>query len=288
MKKGLITKLIGGLYTVVDENKESHLLKGRGKFRHMNVSPKVGDHVEFDEDFIQVIADRKNDLSRPAISNIDQAILINSAVEPDFSFNLLDRFLLIIEYSNVLPIIVITKIDLISEEELNILKVKMAYYESYYDIHYVSSKSLENVEVIKTLFKDKISVFAGQTGAGKSSLLNAIDSKLNIKTGEISKALGRGRHTTRHTELIELFGGYVADTPGFSKLDFEGYKEMDVVNNYADFYKMSEHCKYRGCTHTREPKCEVIKQFEEGKILKSRYNTYKFILEEVRTQKQKY
>lgn len=288
MEKGLITKLIGGLYTVVDEQNNSHVLKARGKFRHISFSPKVGDHVGFDSDFIKTVDKRFNNLERPAISNVDQAILINSAVEPDFSFNLLDRFLLIIESNGIKPVIVITKIDLIEPSKLEILKEKVKYYEDFYEVYYTSSKTKENIDSIINIFKDKISVFAGQTGAGKSSLLNAIDKNLNIKTGEISKALGRGKHTTRHTELIYLFGGYVADTPGFSKLDFFDMEESDVVTNYVDFFELSHLCKYRGCTHINEPKCEVKKQLSEGNILKTRYNTYKFIFEEVRTQKKKY
>ncbi|MBN2605059.1 MAG: ribosome small subunit-dependent GTPase A [Bacilli bacterium] len=288
MKEGLITKLTGGLYTVVDENKVFHELKARGKFRHTNESPKVGDHVLYDEDFIMEILERKNNLIRPALSNIDQVLLINSCKAPDFSFHLLDRFLLLIEHESITPIILITKTDLMTPSELKELKDKMKYYETYYKVMYISTKTNEDTQEIKELFKDKISVFAGQTGAGKSSLLNLLDVTLDLETNEISKALGRGKHTTRHSQLHDLFGGFVADTPGFSKLEFYDIKEEEVPDCFVDFFELSKHCKYRGCTHLNEPKCAVKTALENNEILESRYINYKLILEEIKNQKPKY
>lgn len=288
MKEGLIIKLIGGLYTVKDKNNNSHVMRVRGKFRHDNESPKVGDNVLFNEDLIMELKPRKNNLLRPPVCNIDQAILINSAKEPDFSFNLLDRFLLLIEHESITPVIVITKIDLITEKELNQLKEKMKYYEQFYDVYFVSSKTLENTADIKGMFKDKISVFAGQTGAGKSSLLNALNPLFNIETNAISKALGRGKHTTRHSELLDLFDGLVADTPGFSKLDFYDVKLEEIPDCFVDFFELSHSCKFRGCTHINEPKCKVKEGVENGDILKSRYRNYLLITEEIKDQKIKY
>ncbi|PAT01161.1 ribosome small subunit-dependent GTPase A [Candidatus Izimaplasma bacterium ZiA1] len=286
--KGIITKLIGGKYTVTSKDFVQHVITPRGKFRFQNISPKVGDRVEYNEDLITKVYERKNDLYRPMICNVDQVILINSAKEPDFSPNLLDRFLLLIEYNQVLPVIVITKIDLLTDEELKTLKNKVKYYEQYYDVYYVSSKTKENVTAIKELFNDKISVFSGQTGAGKSSLLNAIDKDLNIKTQEISKALGRGKHTTRHTELIRIFNGYVADTPGFSKLEFVDFDKDIVRENFVDFFEHSHECKYRGCSHINEPGCKVKELVEKKEIPRFRYQNYLQIIEEIESTKKKY
>jgi ribosome biogenesis GTPase len=288
LEKGLITKLTGGLYTVRDESNNSFELKARGKFRHTKESPKVGDRVMFDEEFIKELLPRDNNLSRPALANMDQAILINSCKAPDFSFNLLDRFLLLIEHESITPVIVLTKTDLMPEDELNKLNENMKYYEPYYKIIYTSTVTKEGAEEFKNLFKDKISMFAGQTGAGKSSLLNILDTSLNLKTGEISKALGRGKHTTRHSELHDLFGGLVADTPGFSKLEFYDIKEEDVPDCFVDFFELSSECKYRGCTHINEPKCKVKSEVENGNIIQSRYYNYKLILDEIKNQKIKY
>jgi ribosome biogenesis GTPase len=288
LEKGRITKLIGGLYTVTDNDNTPHVLKARGKFRHHNESPKVGDIVMFDSDFIMEVLPRKNNLVRPPVCNVDQAILINSAKEPDFSFNLLDRFLLLIEHENITPIIIITKIDLLKEKELNSLKEKMKYYEQFYDVYFVSSKTNENTTELKDIFKGNVSVFAGQTGAGKSSLLNALNPNFALETNIISKALGRGKHTTRHSELLDLFGGLVADTPGFSKLDFYDIKPENIPDCFVDFFALSEQCKFRGCTHINEPKCKVKEEVEKGNILPQRYHNYKTITEEIKAQKVKY
>ena len=271
-----------------DENNNSHVLKARGKFRHTNESPVVGDRVIYDEKFITDILERKNILNRPPIANIDQTIIINSCAEPDFSFNLLDRFLLLIEHESIKPIIVVTKTDLMDEERLKDLKNKISYYEKYYRVIYTSTVTLEGTEEFKELFKDKISIFAGQTGAGKSSLLNVLDTNLNLKTNEISKALGRGKHTTRHSEMYELFGGLVADTPGFSKLDFFDIKVENVPDCYIDFFELSSQCKFRGCKHIDEPKCKIKEEVELGNILINRYTNYKTIMEEIKNQKPMY
>ena len=288
MKEGLIIKLIGGLYTVLDNENITYELKARGKFRYIYKSPKVGDKVLFDEDFIKDVKERHNNLLRPPVSNIDQAILINSAKEPNFSFNLLDRFLMLVENEDITPVIVVTKIDLLTKKELEELKDKMKYYENYYKVYYLSSKTKENVEKLHRLFDDKISVFSGQTGAGKSSLLNVLNPKFNLETNEISKALGRGKHTTRHSELLPVLGGLVADTPGFSKLDFYNIDIANVPINFIDFFELSDQCKFRGCTHINEPKCKVKEEVEKGNILPSRYNNYKSIYEEIKNQKIKY
>lgn len=288
MEKGRIIKLIGGLYSVLDQNGQTHVLKPLGIFRHKNIKPIVGDYVEFNQDSITKIFDRKNDLYRPMIANVDQALLVNSAKDPDFSFLLLDKFLTLIEANGIHPVIIISKIDLLSDQALQGLKEKMTYYEQYYPVIYFSSKTEENKEKIMDISKEKVNVLAGQTGSGKSTILNTIDPKLELKTNEISKALGRGKHTTRHVELIPFGQGFIADTPGFSSLEFKELTPEHVRHAFIDFFELSHQCKFNECTHIHEPGCEVKKQLNEGQILKERYEDYKIILEEVKAIKPKY
>lgn len=288
LKEGRVIKLIGGTYTILGEDGIKTEVRARGKFRHQGESPKVGDNVTYHDDYLMTVYERRNNLMRPPVANVDQALLINSAKEPDFSFNLLDRFLLLIENEDITPVIVVTKIDLLSAEEVTELKAKLAYYESFYDVHYLSSKTKENVEAIEPILKNKISVFAGQTGAGKSSLLNAINPAFNLETNAISKALGRGKHTTRHSELLDVAGGLVADTPGFSRLDFFNIDLENVPVYFVDFFALSDQCKFRACTHLKEPKCKVIENVNNGKILPSRYENYKLIYQEIKDQKPRY
>lgn len=288
MKNGRIIKLTGGLYTVMNEEDQiTTNMKARGLFRHTNESPKVGDFVTYDDSFIMTIKERENSLLRPPIANVDQAILIQSAKAPDFQFTLLDQFLLLIEHEDIVPVIVVNKIDLLTDEELAKLKKEMTYYESFYDVFYVSAKKQIGLKALPTIFRNKVNVFAGQTGAGKSSILNALDTALNIKTNEISKALGRGKHTTRHTELIPLFGGLIADTPGFSKLDFSHINEDEVAHCFVDFFDLSSACKFRECKHINEPKCAVKEELKNGNILPSRYEDYLYIMNIVKENKNK-
>ncbi len=288
MKKGRIVKLVGGQYTVMDKDKNKVVVKPLGKFRHIDIAPKVGDMVTFNEDHIVAVEDRKNDLARPPVTNVDQAILIHSAKEPEFSFFLLDRFLVLVEHESIKPVIVVTKIDLLDDPELEALKKKLAYYETYYDVYFTSIHDDQTHEVIKTLIRDSVSVFAGQTGSGKSSLLNALDIRLSLETGEISKALGRGKHTTRHSELLDIHGGLVADTPGFSKLDFYTIDLDHLHHCYPDFLALSESCKFRGCYHINEPGCAVKKAVDEGLVPAQRYTHYALIYDEIKNQKKLY
>lgn len=273
--KGKIIKCLSNDYTVLAGN-EVYICKSRGKFRKLNITPLVGDNVIFDEQnkYILEILPRTNELVRPPVANIDQAILITSVKEPDFSSNLLDKLITIIEYNNVKPIICFTKIDLLTSEEKKEIETIYHYYKSIgYDVYY-------NYEIdeIKKIFKNKVSVFTGQTGAGKSTLLNKLDSNLNIKTGEISIALGRGKHTTRHTELINLCNGLVADTPGFSALSLDSLSKADIRDQFNEFNKYRDLCKYKDCMHDKEDHCMIKEKVNDKTILKSRYENYlKFI-----------
>ena len=272
---GRITKLISNDYTV-KTNENKYICKARGKFRNDKIKPIVGDLVEFDEknNYILKVLERKNELVRPPVANIDQAFIITSVKDPDFSTNLLDKFLVIIEYNNITPIICFTKLDLLNKDELSKLNEYIKYYKK---IGYTVLLNTD-YEELKKLFKSKISVFTGQSGAGKSTLLNKLDANLNIKTDEISYALGRGKHTTRHVELLDLYDGLVADTPGFSSLDFIGMTNTDIKDNFIEFDNYNDLCKYRDCMHDKEDECGVKDAVKSKKIMKSRYDNYlKFI-----------
>jgi len=271
---GKIIKQISNDYTVKVDN-ELYICKPRGKFRNLGITPLVGDNVVIDgeNNYILEIQKRKNELIRPSISNIDQAVIVTSVKIPDFSSNLLDKLLNVIEFNNVKPIICFTKLDLISDEELrNIREIQKYYRKIGYEVY-------DNTdEKLKEIFKDKITVFAGQSGAGKSSLLNRLDSNLNLEIGEVSIALGRGKHTTRHTELIEVLDGLIADTPGFSALDFKEMTNADIRDNFIEFNEYKEYCEYKDCMHINELKCGIKENVLNSNILKSRYDNYlKFI-----------
>lgn len=268
---GRIIKCISNDYTVLADDK-TYLCKSRGKFRKLQLTPLVGDLVKFDEQqcYILEILPRKNSLVRPPVANIDQAILITSVRHPDFSSHLLDKLITVVEFNHIKPIICFTKLDLLKEKE----KAKMEKIISYYrEIGYEVFTNTE-VEKIKGIFKQKVSVFTGQTGAGKSTLLNNLDSTLQIKTGEISMALGRGRHTTRHTELLSIEGGLVADTPGFSALSLEELSPEDIRDQFVEFNQYRHLCKYKDCMHRKEQHCMIKEKVEDGTILKSRYDNY--------------
>ena len=273
--QGRIIKQISNDYTVLSNN-NYYICKARGKFRNLNLKPLVGDIVKFDDknNYILEINNRKNELVRPPISNVDQAIIVTSVKDPDFSSNLLDKLINIIEFNNIKPIICITKMDLLNNNELDEINEFINYYKSIgYEVYF-------NTEInkLKNIFKDKITVFTGQSGAGKSTLLNRLDSNLNIKTDEISYALGRGKHTTRHTELINILGGMIADTPGFSSLGFIGMTNSDIRDNFVEFNLYRNKCKYQDCMHDKENDCYVKDKVEDNTILKSRYENYiKFI-----------
>lgn len=271
--QGKIVKIISNDYTVLIDDKK-YICKARGKFRNMNISPLVGDNVIIDEKnhYILEILPRKNELVRPTLSNIDQVIIMVSVRHPDLDLNLLDKLLVIIEYNNILPIICLSKLDLLEDTEE--VKEVIDYYKKIGYQVYIN----DEIDKLKKIFKNKISVFTGQSGSGKSTLLNKLDNNLNIETGEISLALGRGRHTTRHVELLDLFGGLVADTPGFSSISFIGMTNSDIRDNFIEFNEYRDKCEYSDCMHNNEISCEIKSKVEDNTIMASRYNNYiKFI-----------
>lgn len=288
MQKGQIVKALSGFYYVESQNKIFQC-KACGKFRKNDQKPLVGDYCEFsiengNEGYILKLLERKNELVRPPICNIDQALLVFSAKEPDMNTLLLDRFLILIEHLKIQPIICISKIDLVHLEEIQ--KIMEPYTQAGYQVYYFSSKEKQGIDDIQQVFENKITVITGQSGVGKSSLLNALDIHLNIHTNQISKALGRGKHTTRHVELIKMYGGYVADTPGFSSLELL-IDPVELSQAYHDFKDLSSLCKFRGCLHDSEPSCAVKQAVEDGMISKERYEHYLMFLKEVKEQKER-
>ena len=274
--QGELIKIISDTH-FVKANDQVFECKCRGKFRNQKITPLVGDRVLFSKEdkWITEVLPRKNELSRPPVANIDQGFLITSVKQPDFSLNLLDKLIVLMELSKVKPILCITKMDLLEDEEQKQIKKILAYYKKigypvYFNYEYAK---------LKRLFKGKTSVFTGQTGAGKSTLLNRLAPLLSLKTGEISLALGRGKHTTRHVELIELFGGKVLDTPGFSALDFHTYTKEDIKSSFVEFGNYT--CKYHDCMHLKEDHCAVKEALLKGEILPSRYENYQKLVEEV-------
>lgn len=270
---GRVIKLISNKWTVEVKDK-LYECSSIGKFKYLKISPLVGDMVEVDvnNSVITKIMPRKNELIRPPIANVDQAVILVSCKEPDFSSNLLDKMLVVIEYNNIEPVICFTKYDLLDDtKEIDDI---INYYKRIGYKVFINN----DVSLIKSVLKNKVSVLTGQTGVGKSSLLNKLKTDLNLPTGEISKALGRGRHTTRHVELLKVADGLVADTPGFSSLDFIGMEKKDIKDNFIEFYKNEDKCKYQDCIHIKEDDCYIKELVSQGNILKSRYENYvKFI-----------
>ncbi len=276
MKNGKIIRIISNLYTVqLDEAQID--CQARGKFRKEKITPLVGDYCEVDVEnhYITKIYPRENYMLRPSIANVDVALIITSMKKPTFSPYLLDKLISIVTLHGIKPMICFTKIDLLEEEELKEFKLIKKYYEL---IGY-SVFTNQEINKIKTSLKGKTLVVTGQTGAGKSTLLNKLDENLSLKTSPISEALNRGVHTTRHTEIYPIDGFYIADTPGFSALDFGGYQKEEIRDSFCEF--LNYPCRFQDCNHENEPDCGVKEAVERNDILKSRYESYLSFLSEV-------
>ena len=265
---GKIVRIISNLYTVEAEGK-LYECRARGKFYHEGLTPLVGDLVKIDveNNYILEIYPRKNNLSRPSIVNIDMAVIITSVKEPNLDLNLLDKLLCLIIHNRIEPIICFTKLDLLNNKDKKIIKKLIKYYQR------VGVKVVTNNETRKLtkLMKYKTVVFTGQTGAGKSTLLNKLDENLALATQPISKALGRGKHTTRHVELFKYKTSLIADTPGFSALDLSDLTPENIRDAFLEF---NVGCEFKSCMHKNEKECEVKNQVNSGKILASRYQNY--------------
>ncbi|MCO4472410.1 ATP/GTP binding protein [Streptococcus infantarius subsp. infantarius] len=282
--QGRIIKSLAGFY-YVESDGVVYQTRARGNFRKKGQTPYVGDFVDFSaedhsEGYILAIHDRKNSLVRPPIVNIDQAVVIMSAKEPDFNANLLDRFLVLLEHKAIEAIVYISKMDLLtSPDEI------AAIQKQYQEIGYQFCTSLDE---LLPLLTDKVTVFMGQTGVGKSTLLNKIAPDLKLETGEISDSLGRGRHTTRAVSFYNVNGGKIADTPGFSSLDYEITNAEDLNKAFPELRRLSRLCKFRSCTHTHEPSCAVKDAVESGELWQSRYDNYLQFLSEIENRRETY
>ena len=267
--QGRITRIISNLYTVECDGKE-YQSRARGKFRNDKLIPLVGDYVEInDENYILDIKERKNSLNRPMVANIDDALIVTSLKRPELSTYLLDKMIVNVSSININPILVFTKYDLLTGEEKSNYDSIMDYYKSVgYDV-------ILNTEIDKLdeLIDGKVVVLTGQTGVGKSTLLNKLLPEVNQETNDISDALGRGKHTTRHVELFKYKNSFIVDTPGFSALDIN---EEDV-NNIRFYFKEFDNnsCKFNDCKHINETGCKIKEDLENNKILQSRYENYK-------------
>lgn len=280
--KGKILKGIGGFYYISTEDKIIEC-KARGNFRYKGLKPMVGDNVEIKiengKGRIEKIEERHSELIRPTVANVTLAFVVFAIKNPDLNFDLLNRFLVLCESNNIKAIVCLNKVDLVDEEERNLLKEKIN--EIGYDVLFINAKAGIGIESLKERIKGNVTVLCGPSGAGKSTLINKLTNKDHMETGSVSEKLGRGKHTTRHSELIEVENGYIVDTPGFSTLDITFIEKEDLKNYFPDFEEYNNSCKFRGCMHHKEPGCSVKEAVEEGKINKFRYEFYIRTLEEI-------
>lgn len=302
MPEGLIVKALSGYYYVQPLEEEGPQAKtvqcrARGIFKKKGVSPLVGDKVRYmltenGEGTVDEIFPRFSELIRPPIANVETAILVFSVHEPALNLQLLDKFLVHIEHAGLDPVICLSKEDLLGaspEDKALLARTKEIYETIGYEVIGTSAVSGAGREKLRTLLAGRISVFAGQSGVGKSSLLNSIIPGLHLETNRISAKLGRGKHTTRHVELIPLEGGgFVADTPGFSQLDFLELGVEELGSCFREFREYADQCKFRGCTHLHEPGCKVIEAKESGRIAVSRYEHYVQFHAEMKDKKRRY
>ena len=302
MLEGLIVKALSGYYyvkplregNVISGEDPSVQCRARGIFKKRGVSPLVGDRViysltENGEGTVDEILPRSSQLIRPPVANVHLAVLLFSIKEPDLSLLLLDKFLVHVEHAGLKALICLTKQDLADDSDDSAERARKLYEGIGYEVIVTSSLQGTGTQVVKERLSGQISVFSGQSGVGKSSLLNALMPGLTLETSEISMRLGRGRHTTRHVELIELDnGGFVADTPGFSQLDFSELGVEELSSSFREFVPFAENCRFRGCSHTHEPGCRVIEAKEEGLIAPTRYKHYVDFFTEMKDKKRRY
>ncbi|MFB9330558.1 ribosome small subunit-dependent GTPase A [Paenibacillus aurantiacus] len=302
---GRIVKALSGFYYVVPEGQETNAsftpiqCRARGIFKKRGESPLVGDRVRYGvtengEGTVDAILPRSSELIRPPVANIDLAVLVFSVTEPTLNLQLLDKFLVHIEHAGIPTVLCLSKSDLAdegpdsAEAQVAMDAVKRIYEPLGYAVFTTSSRQSGGIESLRARLQGHLAVFAGQSGVGKSSLLNALVPGLELETSAISNRLGRGKHTTRHVELIQVGGGFVADTPGFSQLDFVELGIEELGSCFREMRELAGSCKFRGCTHLHEPECAVLEALAEGNIEPTRYEHYKLFMAEMKEKKRRY
>lgn len=268
--------------------------KAKGVFRNKSIKPLVGDNVTIDiidvtekKGNIVSIAERENELIRPAVSNVDQAMIVFALKQPNPNLNLLDKFLVMMEFQNIETIICFNKKDIADEAYME--QLRDIYNHAGYQVVFASATEEEGVETVKELLKNKTTVFAGPSGVGKSSMLNALTKDYTMETGSVSQKIGRGRHTTRHSQLFEIDeNSFVFDTPGFSSLFVPGMNKEKLEDCFPEFGNYMEQCRFIGCAHVNEPDCAVKEALERGEISTSRYENYKLMYQELKEKEKRY
>ena len=294
--QGKIVKGISGFYYVYVIGTGIYECKAKGVFRKQGIKPLVGDMVEIaviDEDKhignVEELLPRKNALIRPAVANIDMALVIFAAAKPQPNLNLLDRFLCMMEYQKVPVTICFNKRDLVTEEEQEALR--QIYAAAGYPILFVSARTKDGIPGLKALLKGKTTTVAGPSGVGKSSLINELQSEIHMQTGGISEKIERGKHTTRHSEIIPIFPdegqdegmpSFIMDTPGFSSMDVPGLEKEQLWTCYPEFIPYEKNCRFIGCSHINEPVCGVKEALAQGNIHPLRYENYCLLYEEMK------
>ena len=292
--QGKIIKGIAGFYYVLVDHKGIYECKAKGIFRNKSIKPLVGDGVIIDiideqdkKGNITRILDRKNELIRPAVANVDQAMIVFALKQPDPNLNLLDRFLVMMEFQNIKTVICFNKTDIGDAGFMN--ELRETYTNAGYKVMFVSAAEEEGIEAVKKVLKSKSTVFAGPSGVGKSSMLNALTKDYKMETGAISEKIGRGKHTTRHSEIFSIdHDTYVFDTPGFSSLFVPGMTKERLEDCFPEFAQYTDQCRFIGCAHISEPDCRVKDALEDGFIAESRYENYKRMYQELKDREKQY
>lgn len=293
MKQGKILKGVAGFYYVHVAESGIYECKAKGIFRLENQKPLVGDNVMIDvlsesdmEGNITKILPRKTELLRPAVANVDQVLLVFAVTKPKPNINLLDRMLVRMERDDIPSVICFNKCDLAKEEEIE--RLRQIYEKTDYPVRFITTKREDDVEQIRALLSGKTTAFAGPSGVGKSTLINQLSSEIQMETGEISKKIGRGKHTTRHAQLISLDEhSYLVDTPGFTSLTIDDFELEELALCFPEFSSFEPQCRFRGCSHLNEPDCAVRTALDEGLISQSRYLSYSLLYREL-SEKDKY